>query len=106
MLALFLILRPAAGLLDLVWLLVLPLPAVLDWAHSRLSGWPGFNWLRSLTGALLGVSLARTVQLNMLEPGHWLVVLQLVSLTAIVVLVEGWARWRAFRSRARSGGAP
>lgn len=87
--------RPAPGRLDLIWLFVLPLPALVDWARSRLTPWSGINWLRSLTGALLGVSLARTVQLNMVEPGHWLVVAQLGALVAIVLGVELRARLRA-----------
>ena len=86
-----------------MWLFGLPVPALVDWARSRLTAWPGANWLRSLTGALLGVSLARTVQLNMVDPGHWLVVAQLGALVAIVLGVEVWARLRAAARRSASG---
>lgn len=105
-LTVLLFLRPAPGRLDLVWLFLLPLPALVDWARSRLTPWEGANWLRSLTGAMLGVSLARTVQLNMVDPGHWLVVAQLGSLVAIVLAVEVWARLRAARQRPAAGDGP
>jgi len=102
-LVLLLLGHPPPGRLDLIWLLVLPLPAVVDWARSRLTGWPGSNWLRSFTGALLGVSLARTVQLNMVEPAHHLVLIQLASLCVVVLGIEIWARLRAARTAGPDG---
>ena len=105
-LALLLVHLPETGWWDLIWLLALPIPALVDWARSRLTGRAGTNWVRSLTGALLGVSLARTVQLNMVAPAYWLVVLQLGALVAVAATVEAWARWRAARAAGGQDGGP
>ena len=86
--------RPPTGWIDWPWLFGLPLPALIDWGWSRWSGWPGKNWLRSLTGALLGVALARGLQLHFVSPGHRLALAQFAFLGAVAATVEIAARCR------------
>ncbi len=92
--------RPPTGWADWPWLFGLPLPALVDWGWSRWSGWTGRNWLRSLTGAMLGVGLARGLQLHIISPGHRLALAQFVFMGAVVLAVE-----IADRYRRRGGGA-
>ncbi|MGI5863306.1 MAG: DUF2085 domain-containing protein [Myxococcales bacterium] len=74
--------------------LVLPLPALLDWARGRFNSRTGSNALRIATGLLLGVGLARTLYLHMREPFHRLAVLQLGLLLLAAAGVELAARLR------------
>ncbi len=103
-LAALLYVRVPVGCWDAGWMFLLPLPAMLDWARSRIAGKPGTNRIRTLTGALLGISLARTVQLNMVHPAHWLVLIQLGAITLVALVVEVLARRRAVQSPAGDGG--
>lgn len=86
------------GAWDIVWLGLPGWPALVDWARHRLgrsSRW-GNGW-RSLSGVLLGVSLSRTVYLNMIAPFCLPVVLQLLGLAVFVLLVEVIRHWRLQR---------
>lgn len=94
-----LIWRIAPGWWDVIWLYVVPLPAIVDWATQRLGKRSGTNRKRTLTGALLGLSLGRTVYLNMILPANTPVVVQLAALAVIVILVEMTARFILNRSR-------
>jgi uncharacterized membrane protein len=85
------------GWWDLLLLFGLPIPALVDWAGSRLRSWPGSNPRRTLTGMLLGLSLSRMVYLNMVHPFQLLVSLQILLLMAVVLIVEGGARLRSSR---------
>jgi uncharacterized membrane protein len=88
-------LRPPLGWWDWPWLYGLPLPALVDWAYSRLTGKPGYNWLRTVVGVFLGIGLARMVQINMLSPAHPLVLVQLGMLSGVALSVELLARLRS-----------
>ena len=46
----------------------LSLPGVLDWIRGRIRPHAGSNWLRFLTGVLLGGALGRTLYLNARAP--------------------------------------
>ncbi len=56
------------GSADLVFALVLALPALLDWGAGALEPHSGSNFRRLLTGALLGVALGRSLWLNARDP--------------------------------------
>ena len=99
-----LVVRPPIGWWDAAWLFLLPAPAVVDWSRSRLATRAGSNPVRTATGVLLGASPARTVELNMIQPGHGLVVAQLGALLLVALGVEGIARWRAARGPTADGG--
>lgn len=88
MLTVQLLVRPEIGWWDALWLFGLPIPALVDWGWFRLRGRPGTNRKRTLTGAALGISLARTVYLNMVAPAHVLVVAQLGLLVVVFTVVE------------------
>jgi len=77
---------------DWLWLFVLPLPAVVDWASSRWGFRRGSNRARTLTGVLLGIALGRTVYMNMIEPFNSMVGIQIGVLSGIILLVEVTAR--------------
>jgi uncharacterized membrane protein len=97
-LAVLLFLEIPRGWWDLLWLFVLPLPALLDWTLSCLGVRPGTNRGRTLGGALLGVSLARMVYLNMIDPANLLVVIQIAFLVGFALMV---AAARALLKRRR-----
>lgn len=85
------------GAWDLAWLFALPIPAVLDWSAARLRWSAGTNARRTVTGILLGISLGRTAELNMRDPGQTKVVLQLAVLLVVVLAVEAGAFWKRKR---------
>jgi uncharacterized membrane protein len=76
------------GWWDWLWLLLLPLPALLDWALGRLGIRAGTNRGRTFWGMFLGASLGRMVYLNMIDPANRLVLIQIASLVGVVLLVE------------------
>lgn len=86
-----------AGFWDWPWLFALPVPAFVDWGRGRLCQVQGSNLARTLTGAVLGLSLGRTAFLHALEPFRPLVLAQLSLLALAVLGVEIGARWRAGR---------
>ena len=86
---------------DWLWLFGLPLVAVVDWAFDRLSLRVSNNFWRTASGFFLGVSLGRTVYLNMIYPFNKLVVVQLLCLVGIVISVEIVARLIKTGSRSK-----
>lgn len=88
-----------AGWYDILWLFLAPLPALVDWGLSRIGLWRGSNLSRTLTGALMGVSLARTVYLNIQDTLGFLVIMQLVSFIVVVGGVELLSRNRTLSQR-------
>jgi hypothetical protein len=76
------------GWWDLLWLFLLPVPALLDWALGRLGIRSGTNRGRTVLGVFLGASLGRMVYLNMVDPANTLVVIQIVALVGVLLLVE------------------
>ena len=85
------------GWWDIPWLFLLPIPALVDWGLARLGRRTGSNPGRTITGAVLGLSLGRSIYLNMIRPARALVVWHFGMLVAVVVLLETWARWRSAR---------
>ncbi len=85
---------PLESPLDPVLALGLVSPALVDWAWGCFDPRSGTNRLRLLTGALLGLSLARTLYVHLHRPYHpWLLAqLGLVAGVAIPVLVLTWRR--------------
>ena len=73
---------------------LLAAPAMLDWIRGRFDPWTGSNFSRVTTGALLGVSLGRTLYLHMVSPGHSLAMAQFGAIAIVVVLTElvAWRR--------------
>lgn len=90
------------GWWDLLWLYLLPLPPLLDWALGRLDIRPGTNRGRTFLGMLLGASLGRMVYLNMIDPANTLVVIQIAAFTGVLLLVESA---RVFVIRRRESGS-
>jgi len=66
--AVFFWLPPFPDWLDWIILLVLPVPALLDWAAYWVWSEPGTNTRRTLTGALLGIAAARNLYLHWQNP--------------------------------------
>ena len=79
---------------DIFWVYLTPLPALVDWSRSRILGRLGSNRLRTMTGVLLGLGLARTIFLNMKNPAHWLLISQVGAMVFFSVFVELLARNR------------
>lgn len=76
-------------------------PATLDWARGAADPASGSNPLRTATGVLAGLGLARAgwlVARDPLDPGAWLALLALVALAAVCAV--GF-RHRSFRPPAR-----
>lgn len=55
------------GYSSVLWVALLPLPALLDWTVTTFSGTEGFNPVRTATGALLGYGYALGVSLLVFE---------------------------------------
>jgi len=90
-------LRPqVSGWRDALIAFALPVPALIDWGRGRLAPLSGSNLSRIVTGALLGLSLGRTLFLHLARPFNGLTLGQLVGLAAVATAVEVVARlWRA-----------
>ena len=78
----------AIGWWDILWLFLLPVPALADWSLSRLKKKPGSNIIRTITGVFLGVSLARMLYIHFLHPAHTLVIAQWAWLFGAWLLTE------------------
>jgi uncharacterized membrane protein len=73
------------------------LPALVDWAYGQFRTFAGTNLWRTVSGALLGVALGRTLYVHFQEPlPPWLLA-QGALVTAIAVPVI------LFRLRGRAG---
>jgi uncharacterized membrane protein len=82
--------------------LLLPLPALVDWARGRFQPRSGSNALRFVTGLLLAPALARTLYLHLRSPFHALAVAQLSGMALVAVVVEILARRRRQRAADRA----
>ena len=87
---------PLAFAAELPVVLLLTLPALLDWARGRFAPERGTNWGRTLTGVLLGLALGRSVYVHLRSP--WPPVLRgqllLIGAVALPVLAMAWRRNR------------
>jgi uncharacterized membrane protein len=72
---------------DPFWALLLPLPAVVDWAWGRFDPSRGTNLLRTFTGGLLGLALARTLFIHFQRPFPLWLLAQGALVTAVAVPV-------------------
>jgi uncharacterized membrane protein len=88
------------ALADVTWpvaadvaVLALGVPAFVDWGRGRVGGARGCNAVRTLTGALLGVTVARGVALNAVAPAHPRVIAGCAAMAAAVVAVEAARAW-------------
>ncbi len=91
---------PGPGWYDAVWLSLPVIPAVVDWAGSRLGWWKGNNAIRLSTGILLGFGMSRTVYLNAHMPYSAPVLMQLGLLMGVVLFVELFRQLRPGRRKA------
>jgi len=73
-------------------LLLLCLPALLDWAMGVFNPFSGSNLRRLASGALLGLALSRMVQLHLRRPfeGPVFESFLLLGSTALVILLLRW----------------
>lgn len=78
---------PLEWWLDPVWALLLPLPALADWAYGRFRPHAGSNALRSATGVLLGLGLGRTLYVHLVRPWPAWLLWQAVLVTAVALPV-------------------
>jgi uncharacterized membrane protein len=78
---------PLAWRFDLPWALLLPLPALVDWAYGRFRPHAGNNALRSGTGVLLGLGLGRTLYVHFLSPWPAGLIAQVALVTAVALPV-------------------
>lgn len=92
----FLPFPPAA---DWPLLLLLPLPALIDWSSTRLTSRRGHNWLRTITGALLGIALGRAFAIYVQNPLAPVAIAEfaLLSMTLTGVELLAWRQRRQFR---------
>jgi uncharacterized membrane protein len=82
---------PLSHRLDVVGSAVLTVPALGDWAYGRLHPTRGNNGWRTLTGALLGVALGRTLFVHFQKPFPDSLVIQgalVVAVTVPVILLS------------------
>ncbi len=82
------------GSWDVVVAIGLLLPALIDWAVGRFRPHWGSNAVRTVTGVLLGIALARTLYVHLRDPLPPLLLAQagLVLLVALPVLGVTWRR--------------
>lgn len=90
----FAVRAPLAWAYDGVWSVGLLLPALLDWAYGRFRPHAGSNGLRTLTGVLLGLALARTLYIHIQRPlPVWLLVQAgVVTVIALPVILATYKR--------------
>jgi hypothetical protein len=79
---------------DALVVLLLPLPAFVDWTRGRFDPRSGTNLVRFATGALLAVALARALYLHMRQPFHPLAAIQFCALALGAAVVEFAVRRR------------
>jgi uncharacterized membrane protein len=72
---------------DVPAVLVLTLPALVDWAVGRFRPAGGSNAVRTLTGVLLGLSLARSLYVHVQRPLPAVLLAQAALVTAVAVPV-------------------
>jgi uncharacterized membrane protein len=94
------------GWWDVLWLYLLPLPALLDWGSGFWKEKQGSNRQRTLTGALLGVSLSRMIFLHMVNPFSFPVVIQWIELGCMVLLIAVIGMCRRKREAHQERAAP
>jgi uncharacterized membrane protein len=63
------------------------LPALADWASGRFFPALGTNVWRTVTGALLGVALGRTLYIHLQQPWPQWLILQVAIVTAVATPV-------------------
>jgi len=87
-------LPPLPEWLEWLCLLALPVPALIDWAASWIFRLYGRNWVRTLTGALLGLAVARNLHLQWDEPFQPMVLIQAGVLggAALLIFTAGYIR--------------
>jgi uncharacterized membrane protein len=78
---------PLAWKGDVVGVLALTAPALIDWALGRLRLTRGSNAVRTATGVLLGLALARSLYIHFQRPFPEVLLAQAVSVTAVVIPV-------------------
>ncbi len=81
------------GQWDAVIALGLLMPGLLDWAVGRFRPHWGGNGVRTVTGILLGVALARTLYVHLRDPLPPLLLAQMGLVLAVAVPVLG-VTWR------------
>lgn len=87
-------------------LMLLPLPAVLDWATTTVSGKPERkNWIRTLTGAGLGMGIGGALHVNSYALLNEPVAAQFLYIVSSVLLVRLWVYFRVNLKRARQARA-
>lgn len=78
---------PLSWDLDVAVALALTGPALLDWSLGQLDPASGTNLRRTLTGALLGLGLGRTLYIHLLKPLPTALLAQLGLVSVVVPLV-------------------
>jgi len=78
---------PLVWAYDGVWSLGLLLPALVDWAYGRFRPQAGSNALRTVTGVMLGLALARTLYIHVQRPLPLWLLVQAGVVTGIAVPV-------------------
>lgn len=77
------------------FVLVLPIPAVLDWSAGRLGCWDKGNLVRTATGVLLGIAQAAAYYVVVTDPSAWWLWIGGVLYSAVVIMVHFVAVQRA-----------
>ena len=85
---------PLALRWDIPAVLLLTLPALLDWARGRFQPAAASNGFRTLTGICLGAALGRTLYVHLRAPWPPMLIWQgvLVLSVALPVLAMAWKR--------------
>lgn len=87
LLAQFLARAPLAHPGDAVGVVALTMPGLVDWAYGQLHPQASTNLVRTLTGALLGLSLGRSLYVHIQAPWPLALVIQLSVVTAVAAPV-------------------
>jgi len=72
---------------DVVGVLALTLPALVDWAVGRFRPASGSNAVRTLTGVLLGLALGRSLHVHVQRPLPAVLLAQAALVTAVALPV-------------------
>lgn len=94
-LLLFAVRAPLSWRFDVPFAVALTVPALADWAVGQFRPRGGSNLRRTLSGALLGIALARTLYVHVQRPLPPALVAQLALALLIAMPVLVFASWRA-----------
>jgi len=74
-------------LFEAIIIFFFPIPALTDWIFYMLFNKRGFNWLRTITGILFGISIGRLIYLHIKNPLSFVTIGAFAFYTLLVGIV-------------------